>query len=331
MLTELSLQVPGRWADDPCVPDVSDDAVSTSKTMRLRYPGRCRECGVDLPAGTTAVYDRVTKTVACLECAAAPTPIEPVTSEPAGSDLETLATADVPTELEPEPPCPLAEAPGVVVGTAGASAQREHDRRSAKRETRIRGAYPRLGGVILALSDDPQSTRAWAAGAHGEEVLGKRLDGLAEYGVRVLHDRRIPPTKANIDHIAVGPSGVFVIDAKRYKGRPNLRVEGGLFRPRTQTLMVGSRDCTKLVAGVHKQVDQVRTALERAGLAETPVRGMLCFVEGDWPLIGGAFMIDDLYVLWPRKAVEHLVKPGSLDEAAVQRVHCVLADAFPPA
>ena len=304
MLTELSLQVPGRWADDPRMPDVSDDAASISKTMRLRFAGRCRECGADLPVGSAAVYDRTTKTVACLECA-----LEP----------------------EPEPPCPPAEVPDVVVGTAGASAQREYERRTTKRATRIRDAHPRLGGVILALSDDPQSTKAWSVGARGEELLGRRLDGLAEYGVLVLHDRRIPPTKANIDHIAVGPSGVFVIDAKRYQGRPNLRIEGGLFRPRTEKLMVGSRDCTKLVAGVHGQLDRVRTALERAGLAETPVRGMLCFVEGDWPLIGGAFTISELDVLWPRKAVEYLVKPGPLDEATVRRVHRVLAEAFPPA
>jgi len=272
--------------------------------MRLRFAGRCRECGADLPVGSAAVYDRTTKTVACLECA-----LEP----------------------EPEPPCPPAEVPDVVVGTAGASAQREYERRTTKRATRIRDAHPRLGGVILALSDDPQSTKAWSVGARGEELLGRRLDGLAEYGVLVLHDRRIPPTKANIDHIAVGPSGVFVIDAKRYQGRPNLRIEGGLFRPRTEKLMVGSRDCTKLVAGVHGQLDRVRTALERAGLAETPVRGMLCFVEGDWPLIGGAFTISELDVLWPRKAVEYLVKPGPLDEATVRRVHRVLAEAFPPA
>ena len=50
-------------------------------------------------------------------------------------------------------------------------------------------------------------------------------------------------------------SGVFVVDAKKYKGQPGLRVEGGLVRPRTETLMVGGRDCSKLVDGVLKQVD----------------------------------------------------------------------------
>lgn len=104
---------------------------------------------------------------------------------------------------------------GVFAGTAGASAQRQHDRPKTAREKRIREAHPRVGGILLALSDDPQSTKAWATGARGEEQLGRRLDGLAERGVRVLHDRRIPGTRANIDHIAVSSSGVFVIDAKR--------------------------------------------------------------------------------------------------------------------
>jgi hypothetical protein len=63
-------------------------------------------------------------------------------------------------------------------------------------------------------------------------VVGARLDKARERGISALHDRRIPGTRANIDHIAVGPRGVFVIDAKKYTGGPSLRVEGGLFSPR---------------------------------------------------------------------------------------------------
>lgn len=73
---------------------------------------------------------------------------------------------------------------------------------------------------LLALSDDPQSTTAWAVGAQGEGLLAKRLDGLADQGVLTLHDPRIPGTRANIDHIAIAAPGVYVIDAKRYKRRP---------------------------------------------------------------------------------------------------------------
>ncbi|WP_421740318.1 nuclease-related domain-containing protein [Cellulomonas sp.] len=224
-----------------------------------------------------------------------------------------------------EPTIPEPRPAPVDAGAAGSSAQREYERRKAKRETRIREAHPRLGGLILAISDELQSTTAWAKGARGEELLGGGLDTLSDRGVRTLHDRRIPRTKANIDHVAVSPAGVFVIDAKRYKGRPALRVEGGILRPRVSKLMVESRDCTKLVAGVHKQVDLVRSALETAGFSDAPVRGMLCFVEADWPLFGGAFVIDQVDVLGPKRAAERLTSPGPLDQAAADELHRALA------
>lgn len=186
-----------------------------------------------------------------------------------------------------------------------------------------------LGGFLLVISDEPQSTTAWAAGARGEELLGRRLDGLASRRVRALHDRRIARTKANIDHIAVGPAGVFITDAKRYKRRPQLRVEGGLFRPSVEKLVVGSRAQTKLVEGVHKQLDLVRAALAAAGLAELPSRGVLCFVAADWPLIGGSFVIGGVSILWPKKLADQLVAAGPVDDAPIDRAHRVLADAFP--
>ncbi len=36
--------------------------------MRLRYAGTCTRCGASLPAGTTADYDRASRTVACVTC-----------------------------------------------------------------------------------------------------------------------------------------------------------------------------------------------------------------------------------------------------------------------
>jgi len=302
------------------MPGRSGEADLALKRMRLRYAGTCRSCGEALAAGTTAAYERETKTIVCVACTTAG---DVVTPEPPsdGRNIEPPMPDDV----------PIVEPPEILSGSAGASAQREYERRKAKREERIRTAYPKLGGLILVVSDEPQSTTAWATGARGEELLGKRLDGLAGQGVRVLHDRRIPRTKANIDHIAVSAAGVFVIDAKRYKGRPQLRVEGGLFRPRVEKLMVGTRDQTKLVEGVHKQIDLVRAVLEDAGLADIPVRGVLCFVEADWPLIGGSCVIDGVDVLWPKKLAEHLVKAGPLDDAMTKRVHRALAAAFPAA
>jgi len=275
------------------------------------------------------MYERETRTVACLGCAVDVAPIATEIANPikAGSldagareALKVVGPESQPKELD------------VFAGNAGASAKREFERRKNGRERRVRDAHPLLGELILAVSDDPQSTKAWATGAHGEQVLGQRLDRLVERGVHLLHDRRIARTTANIDHLVVCPSGVFVIDAKKYQGRrPSLRVEGGLFRPRVETLMVGSRDSNKLVDGARKQVRLVKSALEEAGFEGIPVHGMLCFIEADWPLFGGAFMIDDVHVLWPKKATEYLVKSGSVDDPTARQIHRRLASLFPPA
>ncbi|WP_235522257.1 nuclease-related domain-containing protein [Cellulomonas sp. Root137] len=288
----------------------TDAGAATDKTMRLRYAGPCRLCGAQLTAGEVAVYERPTKTVRCVSC-----PQSEVTS-PGPSKV-----ADVPTPSGP---------PVIESGVAGASAQREHARRAAKREDRIRAAHPKLGGLMLALSGDPQTTRVWSTGAVGEQIVARSLDKWANEHVRMLHDRRIPRTKANIDHIAVAPSGVYVIDAKRYKGWPDLRIQGGILRPRTTTLVVGGRDCTKLLDGMHKQVDLVRSALDQSH-PDVPVRGMLCFVDADWPLIGGAFSIDHVDVLWPKKAAQLLNNDGPLSSDQVFALHQHLAATFPVA
>ena len=67
----------------------------------------------------------------------------------------------------------------------------------------------------------------------------------------VLHDRRIPGSRANIDHLVISPAGVFVIDAKNYKGRVERRVRGAWLSGE-DCLYVGGRDKTKLVGGMRK-------------------------------------------------------------------------------
>jgi hypothetical protein len=274
---------------------VSDLDASDEKRMRLRFAGLCHVCGVELPARTEATYERVNKTVRCI-------------------------SHDEVQEI-------LAGEPAIEPGTPGASARREFERRQARREERIRTRHPKLGGFILRASDDPQSTKAWDTGAVGEERLGNRLNELASDKLRVLHDRRIPGTRANIDHIAVTPTGVYVIDAKRYHGRPQLKVEGGLFRPRVERLLVGSRDRTKLVDGLLGQVKVVRNLIA----ADVPVHGVLCFVDADWPLFGGSVAIRGVEALSPRRLYPKLTSPGAADSGSLADVHRALAIALPPA
>jgi hypothetical protein len=263
-------------------------ADGSDKRMRLRYAGVCRLCGTALPAREEAIYERSTKKVRCVEC-------PPDFPGVPGATPEAAVIADD-------------HAPVEVVdhgGVAGASARREYQRRKANDEERLRQKWGRFGSIAVALSDEKQSTKAWATGAIGEERLGARLDSLISDSIAVLHDRRIPGTKANIDHIAITSAGVWVIDAKRYKGRPALKVEGGIRRPRVEKVFVGRRDCTKLVDGVLKQIDLVRQVV-----GNVPVTGALCFVEADWPLIGGAFTTRGVHALWPKRLAKMLVEAG---------------------
>jgi hypothetical protein len=257
---------------------------------RVKYDGACSKCRVALHVGDVAVWDRPTRTIHCVSC--------PTGSEPA---------------------------PAVYAGVAGRSARHEHDRRAAKREAAVRGRWgDRIGGVVLALTDEPQSTRAWAVGARGEEKLAEALDGFS-----VLHDRRVPGTRGNIDHVVVAPAGVFVVDAKRYEGRIEIRNHGWFLRP-DERLQVGRRDCSALADGMAWQVAAVEKALLAAGVAPLPpVTPVLCFVDGDWPLISPPDVFRGVRLESTRSLRKRLVGEA-LDEAAVARLARILAAALPP-
>lgn len=298
--------------------------------MRLRYAGTCVRCGASLAAGTTADYDPASKTVACAEC---PTR-RALPDEAVDPDVPPLEVGLHPEGRTPATP-PSVEGPGgpsprlgVVDGQGGASAGVEFQRRHDARQERVKTNHPRIGGFLLAVFDDPQSTRAWSVGAEGERMLSGMLASVAGESLRVLNDRRIPRTKANIDHLVVCPSGVFVVDAKRYRNaRPELLVEGGLFRPRTELLYVGGRDRTALVDGMRKQVDLVRAAL--ADQPEVPVQGVLCFIDADRPLIGGSFTVNDVAVVWPKELKVLLTEPGALDQDQIADLQWRLHETFP--
>jgi len=143
------------------------------KRLRLRRAGTCSLCGLALGRGIEAYYEAATRTVRCLEC---------------------------PTQVQPM------EAAAPDAGVAGRSAQGEFERRRDARAARVKGRLGNfVGGVVLGLSDEPQSTRAWASGAVGERGLAEALGHIE--GLQVLHDRSVPGTRGNIDHIVVAAAG----------------------------------------------------------------------------------------------------------------------------
>jgi hypothetical protein len=279
-------------------------ATSAKKQLRLRRADRCAVCGRDLAVGERASWDPEARTVTCLACA--------------------LPTAPAPAVAVPDV--------AVLEGTPGASAQREFQRRHDRREQHAREKLGRLGVVVARVIDEPQSTTSWQQGARGEQLsatrLAKHLDG---HPVKLLHDRRIPGGgQANIDHLAVGPGGVTVIDSKTHKGQIRVERVGGLFSDRHQVLRIAGRDQTKLIDGVERQLHAVAAVLARAGI-ETDLRGALCFPRPDGLPIFRQLTVREIVIDGPRQIAKLVCRDGALDHEQIDRIWRHLATALPPA
>ena len=64
----------------------------------------------------------------------------------------------------------------------------------------------------------PEDLRDWAVGYVGEEHVGLELARLAD-GWFVLHGVPIGVEGSDIDHVVIGPPGVFTINTKHHRGQ----------------------------------------------------------------------------------------------------------------
>jgi hypothetical protein len=257
---------------------------------------------VALGARTVALYDSDAMNVSCLDCGATRAA---VVAEPAAQVL----TVDR--------------------GVPGAGPQREYMRRRAKRETQIEERWGRLASIVKLMSDDPPSTTAWRKGAEGERLLAAHLEHSLGDSAVTLHSRRVPHSKADIDHLVIAPSGVWIVDTKNYQGRVEHRVLGSRRTPEHR-LYVNGRDHTELVTGMDRQVHAVRTALAPLGLMVAPVHPALLFIDSDWGLFGKPFEIHGVKVLWAKRLSQAIAEPGPWDADTVQAVARQLSAALPP-
>jgi hypothetical protein len=94
---------------------------------------------------------------------------------------------------------------------------------------------PRAGLVGLAVAAlvawwlrfrPSQQARTWQRGAAGERRTARLLDRLTRDGFVVFHDLAVPSSPANVDHLVIGPTGLFVIDSKQWTGSVHQGADG---------------------------------------------------------------------------------------------------------
>ncbi len=263
------------------------------KRLRLRRADRCGVCSAELAVGQVALWHRDTRTVTCITC-----------------DKRMIPAGD---------------------GDPGSSALREYERRHQRREDHAREVLGGLGVLLSRVIDEPSSTKVWRQGASGEVRTAARLaKHLAGSGVRLLHDRRIPGhRRANIDHVAVGPGGITVIDSKMHRGRIRVERVGGLFSPRRSALLIEGRDRTRLVDGVERQIEFVRAGLACPHLPE--IRGALCFANPEGLPLLRQLSVRDIVIDGPKSIARLAARPGELAPDEIDTIWADLGRLFPPA
>lgn len=260
------------------------------KLLTLRRDDTCARCVTAVPARSRAWWDPYSKSVVCVIC-------EPVRFD--------------------DPLPPPAE---IVRGVAGASARREYERRAAAHDRAIdeRWGPGLVGRVMKLLAYEPSSTTAYAKGAEGERRLARLLDTKLVDAV-TLHDRKSPTTRRNLDHLVIAPSGIWLIDAKRYEGEIECRT-GGAFGSGEPRLFVNGRNQTNLVHAMGWQLATVRAQLEKIGFGDVAVHPVVCFTSSHWARRSPPFEVHGVLVTWPSALVDRIAQPGPFDSRLIDIV-----------
>lgn len=94
----------------------------------------------------------------------------------------------------------------------------------------------RLGvtaGIVTAIADAVYRSRsastvpAWRRSSVAERRTEAQLKKLERSGYRTLHARAIPGSEAQIDHLVIGPTGVYAVDSEKWDKRLPVRVQMG--------------------------------------------------------------------------------------------------------
>jgi hypothetical protein len=160
-----------------------------------------------------------------------------------------------------------------------------------------------VAGIVLIDRTASPLVDRWGRGAAGEELVGEALDSLRERGWFALHDVQLD--RGNIDHVLVGPAGIFTIETKSHRGR----------------LRASAVDQRML-----KQAYAQAKSLERI----TGLRAVPLLVFSTAFLFPAVTRRDGVVILPSRMLVKHLEKRGgTIPPERVDDVYRRLATALP--
>jgi hypothetical protein len=166
---------------------------------------------VDAEEHRASLETWVANNVPAPPCAAEPAANEPAvdveSQDPvAGEPGDHPHTQDVEPAVDAEP-----EWADLNANRPGQAAREQADAHLAE----MKGRSRIMTALVRAL-DVNSDERSWRVGAKGEESIGSRLDKLTEHGWHVLHAVPIGSKGSDIDHLLIGPGGVWTLNTKNH-------------------------------------------------------------------------------------------------------------------
>lgn len=189
----------------------------------------------------------------------------------------------------------------------------------AARESHAMSPDP-IGGSAALREARSRHDHKWVKGAAGEYLMDQSLHNRLTKEAVILTDRRVPGTKANIDHLVVASSGVWIIDTKNWKGRIEYKAPSA-FSIDTR-LYVGGKDRTAVVEAMYAMVIPVAQAIHDRSV---PVNPALVFMDGDWApaalprlMMGRPYQHLSVWITPPKILAKMINEAGPLDTQAIQ-------------
>jgi len=166
---------------------------------------------------------------------------------------------------------------------------------------------------VIARMSPPPWIENWQDGAIGEQWTGRALRELESQGWRIFHD--LAATHGNIDHVVVGPGGVFLLDSKRWRGSVTIEEDSAVVRRVEAPDLYWRFTSTAHVKALAAEVSQAIRARTRATVWVTPV----IVVWGEFAQVVGGdtvkFVHGDALARWLQDQPA-CIAPGRVEQIA---------------
>ncbi|MBG0826162.1 NERD domain-containing protein [Planomonospora sp. ID91781] len=183
--------------------------------------------------------------------------------------------------------------------------------------------------VLVALVDavyrwrTHEAVRTWRKGAAGERKTARMLRPLRRRGYTVLHDRALPNSRANVDHLVIGKNGIFVVDTKNWSKDKRITRRG-------RSIHIGGTWGDKAVRSVLFETRRVADVLGAAVGRPVEVTPVLAIHGPNVPLLR-VMRVEGVPLLRASQVRHWIARGGArLSAEEVARLSAAAERLFPP-